>query len=413
MTIVRLSYLDWLEQNKDQQIIKVISGIRRSGKSTLFALFIEKLKRSGVTDKQIITINFEDPANDELLHYKKLYDFINHQLKSQQKYYIFLDEIQQVSEYEKAVDGLFIKKNVDLYITGSNAYFMSGDLATLLSGRYIELQILPLSFKEFYNFKLGHSVNLTRIQLYNEYIKGTFPYLAYVSNDNQRFDYLQGIYSSVLLKDIVARNNLQDVAMLERIIKFLFKAIGSLISIRKIANTIVSSGIKVSHTTVDKYVKAICESLVMYKVPRFNIKANDLLKSGEKYYLTDTGLRALLLKDSFEDFGHILENIIYLELIRRGNYAYVGSLKDGSEVDFICVKQGGEREYYQVAVTALDVTTLTREIRPLERIQDNYPKYLLTLDEYMPTANFDGIKKINALDWLLGKSIDFSKQKNV
>ena len=407
--IDRKEYLNFLIESKDKQIIKVVSGVRRCGKSTLFEIYKDYLIKNGVEKKQIISINFEDIDYEELTDYKKLYEYINSKMLGDKKNYIFLDEIQHVDKFEKVVDSLFIKDNVDLYITGSNAYFMSSELATLLSGRYIELKMLPLSFKEYYQARLDYEnldgeenkILKTLMQYYNEYIvNSSFPYTLQLNNNLKNiYEYLNGIYNSVLLKDIVARLKIADVMRLESVVKYIFDNIGNLTSILKIANTLTSMGRKTDTKTVEKYVKGLVDGLLIYEVNRYNIKGKEFLSTLSKYYVSDLGLRQMILGNRNIDMGHILENIIYLELLRRKTNVYVGQF-DKNEIDFVVINSN-EVEYYQVALTVLDENTLKRELAAFKNIKDNYPKYLITLDDVLPNTDYDGIKVINALEWLL------------
>jgi uncharacterized protein len=397
--IPRKAYLDYLISARNLQVIKVISGIRRCGKSTLLELFIHYLKDQGIGDDQIIFINFEDIAYDELRDYKSLYKYIGSKMDSNKMTYIFLDEIQHVSQFERAVDSLFIQKNVDLYITGSNAYFMSGELATLLSGRYIEIEMLPLSFSEYTS---GISSTKSISELYSRYlVNSSFPYTVLLGdNDMIINEYLQGLYSTVILKDVITRHRISHVMMLEDVTRFLFDNIGNQTSITKIANTMTSHGRKIDPKTVEKYIKALTDSLILYKAKRYNIKGKQYLKTLEKYYIVDIGLRYMLLGKRNTDVGHILENVVYLELIRRGYDVYVGQV-DNLEVDFVAMKNGNI-SYYQVAATVREATTLKRELAPLQKIDDHYPKVILTLDDD-PIADYDGIRRMNALEFLLQK----------
>ena len=411
--IDRKEYLDFLVKSKDRQIIKVVSGVRRCGKSTLFEIYKDFLLENGVEKNQIISINFEDMDYEELTDYKKLYEYIKSKMIGDKKNYIFLDEIQHVDKFEKVVDSLFIKENTDLYITGSNAYFMSSELATLLSGRYIELKMLPLSFKEYYQAKLEYEkmeqkenrISKTLIQYYNEYIvNSSFPYTLQLDSDLKNIhEYLSGIYNSVLLKDIVARLKISDVMRLESVVKYIFDNIGNLTSLSKIANTLTSMGRKTDAKTIEKYIRGLTDSLLVHEVSRYNIKGKEFLSTLSKYYVTDLGLRQMILGNRNIDMGHILENIIYLELLRRKGNVYVGQF-DKNEIDFVIVNSN-EIEYYQVALTVLDENTLKRELNAFKNIKDNYPKYLITLDDVMVNTDYDGIKVVNALEWLLGEYI--------
>ena len=407
--IDRKEYLDFLVKSKDRQMIKVVSGVRRCGKSTLFEIYKDFLLENGVEKNQIISINFEDMDYEELTDYKKLYEYIKSKMIEDKRNYIFLDEIQHVDKFEKVVDSLFIKENTDLYITGSNAYFMSGELATFLSGRYIELKMLPLSFKEYYQAKLEYEkleqkenrTSKTLIQYYNEYIvNSSFPYTLQLDSDLKNIhEYLSGIYNSVLLKDIVARLKISDVMRLESVVKYIFDNIGNLTSLSKIGNTLTSMGRKTDVKTIEKYIKGLTDSLLVHEVSRYNIKGKEFLSTLSKYYVADLGLRQMILGNRNIDMGHILENVIYLELLRRKGNVYVGQF-DKNEIDFVVINSN-EIEYYQVALTVLDENTLKRELDTFKNIKDNYPKYLITLDDVMVNTDYDGIKVVNALEWLL------------
>ena len=407
--IDRKEYLDFLVKSKDRQIIKIVSGVRRCGKSTLFEIYKDFLLENGVEKNQIISINFEDMDYEELTDYKKLYEYIKSKMIRDKKNYIFLDEIQHVDKFEKVVDSLFIKENTDLYITGSNAYFMSSELATLLSGRYIELKMLPLSFKEYYQAKLEYEkleqkenrISKTLIQYYNEYIvNSSFPYTLQLDSDLKNIhEYLRGIYNSVLLKDIVARLKISDVMRLESVVKYIFDNIDNLTSLSKIANTLTSMGRKTDAKTIEKYIRGLTDSLLVHGVGRYNIKGKEFLSTLSKYYVADLGLRQMILGNRNIDMGHILENVIYLELLRRKGNVYVGQF-DKNEIDFVVINSN-EIEYYQVALTILDKNTLKRELDTFKNIKDNYPKYLITLDDVIVNTDYDGIKVVNALEWLL------------
>ena len=395
--INREEYLDELIRWKDKDLIKVVTGIRRCGKSTLFDLFIDYLKMSGVKSNQIIYINLED-ADYDFKDYKELYHFINEKIISEDNFYVFLDEVQNVPGFQRAVDSLYIKKNVDVYITGSDAYLLSGELATLLSGRYIEIKMLPLSFKEY----VSAFDNNNYQQLFLDYMRnGGMPGNINIlkSNVNDLDKYLDGIFSTIVYKDIMARNNITDKLLLESVIKYILDSIGSPISIKKISDTLTSKGISTSNHTVENYITALLESFLIYKAERFDVKGKNLLARDYKYYVVDSGLRSYLLgKKADSDMGHILENIVYLELLRRGYKVYVGKVDD-LEVDFVAENRDGLR-YYQVALTVRDEKVLERELRSLQKTGDHYPKTLLTLDMDLET-DYDGIKKINVVDWLL------------
>jgi len=395
--IQRNEYINILSGSGDKQIIKVISGVRRCGKSTLLELYCEHLLSRGVSREQIIFINFEDIAFEHLQNYRALYDHIMSRLLKNRMNYIFLDEIQHVTDFEKTVDSLFIKKNTDIYITGSNAYFMSGELATLLSGRYIEVKMLPLSFREYC---AGTDGKIPVSQKYIQYLENSsFPYtLQYEGRTQLIRNYLDSLYNTVLIKDVIARYKISDVMMLQSVTRFIFDNIGSPLSISKIAGTMTSAGRKIDYKTVEKYVRALVDSLIVYQANRYNIKGRQHLKTLEKYYVVDIGLRYMLLGKHKTDIGHILENVVYLELLRRGYDVYIG--QSGSrEVDFVAMNGDGIT-YFQVAASVRDENTLRRELGSLQSINDNYPKIILTLDED-PVAEYDGIKRVNALDWLL------------
>lgn len=394
--IERKEYLDFLKKLKDKQIIKVITGIRRCGKSTLLEIYKDYLKNSGVKDSQIISINFEDPKEMIYDNWKDLYNRIDNNLLKDQMNYIFLDEIQKISGFEQAVDGLYIKKNVDIYITGSNSYMLSSELATYLTGRYMQIHMLPLSFKEFYEAFKFNNEN----QAYQKYIEyGGFPYLLNLDNDDSLiFNYLDGLYNTILIKDIVNKNKITDVPMLESVNKFLLDNIGQFVSINKISNTLNSNNRSNSVNTIENYTKYILNSFLMYRIPRYDIRGKELLKTNEKYYTCDLGLRRFALGE-IRDTGSILENIIFLELKRKNYEIYVGKNND-REVDFVIKNKDGIK-YVQVSLSVRDSETLKRELYSLETINDHYPKYLITLD--YDTANYNGIKQISALDFLLGR----------
>ena len=396
--IQREQYLEFLRRHKDQDVIKVVSGVRRCGKSTLFELFKQELLASGVKANQIISINFEDLEYEPLQEYHALHEYIIERLIPDTPMYVFLDEVQHVPQFEKVVGSLFIKPNVDIYITGSNAYFMSSDIATLLTGRYVQVEMLPLSFKEFHSAYSQQS--LSDMDIYNLYIEhSSFPRLVHVEDDESIDEYLESILNTVVLKDIVTRLKITDVPLLLDIIKYLLANIGSLINPTKIANTLTSYGRKTDNKTVEKYLQGLKDGLLIYEVDRFDVKGKALLQRNAKYYVVDSAFRKFLLSRTDSDRGHILENIVYLELVRRGYRVYVGHLQNG-EIDFVA-KKPHRLEYYQVSYTVMEDTTLRRELSPLEQLDDNYPKYLLTMDVLHKTDNHNGIEQKNVLDWLL------------
>ena len=394
--IERKEYMNFLLKLKDKHIIKVVTGIRRCGKSTLFELYKDYLLKNGVKKEQIISLNFENPNDMKFNDWKELFVSIESRLLENKMNYIFLDEVQILKNFEKAVDGLYIKENVDIYITGSNSYMLSGELATYLTGRYMQIHMLPLSFLEYLEY---YGLD-NEERKYHTYIKnGGFPYLLNLDNDEELIrNYLDGVYHTVLLKDVVSRNNIKDTMILDSIIKFLFDNIGQLVSTNKITNTLASNHRKCSVNTVGSYLNALIESYIIYKISRYDIKRKEYLKTGDKYYVCDLGLRNYLL-GSVKDLGSILENIIFLELKRRNYDIYIGKYED-SEVDFVVKKNDGLK-YIQVSLSVRDEKTLERELTPLKEIHDNYPKYIITLD--YDSADYEGIRQINAIDLLMGR----------
>ncbi len=410
--VSRVEYLDWLHRWKDKEVIKVVSGVRRCGKSTLLSMFQDELLEQGVGRERLISINFEDVENEALTDYRALHSHIIERLSDGTTTYIFLDEVQHVEGFEKVLDSLSIRPYCDVYVTGSNAYMLSGELATLLTGRYVELKMLPLSFKEFClgACDVGDDAKPTdpaqweagsKDAAFSRFLKaGSFPYLLELLDDEKNaMEYLHDLYQSILYKDIVARMKVGDAALLERVGKTLASGVGSLVSINKMANTLRSSGRPVDQKTVDKYVDGFVDSMLFYEAARWDIKGRKLLSRISKYYIVDTGLRRNLVEGSSNDLGHLLENVVYLELKRRGGAVHVGAVEDG-EVDFVVVD--GERiQYYQVAASVLDAKTLDRELAAFRKIKDNHPKTLLVLDRVLAVADIDGVKIANAVDWLL------------
>ncbi len=394
--VERIEYLERLIAFKDKQVIKIITGIRRCGKSTLLEMFQTYLLGTGVDEEQIIAINFEDYDFIDLVEPKNLYAYIKERLLPDKRMYLFFDEIQQVKDFQRVVDSFYIKKNVDIYITGSNAHLLSGELATLLSGRYVEISMLPLSFKEY----VSATDDKNLMNTYREYLEySSFPYALELKEDFKTLqDYLRGIYSTIVLKDIMNRNKIVEPMMLESMLRFVFDNIGNQLSTKKIADTMTSEGRKIDIRTVERYLTAFMESYVVYEAKRYNIKGKQYLKTLEKYYAVDIGLRTMLLGKRGFDAGRMLENVIYLELLRRGYDVYVGKVGD-LEVDFVAMNREG-LVYYQVAATVRDEATLKRELKSLQAINDSYPKYILTLDED-PDADYNGIRRMNALDWLM------------
>lgn len=396
MAIVREAYLEDLISLKDKNLIKVITGIRRCGKSTMFELYQDYLRCNGIEEEQIISVNLEDGDYRNIRTADTLYEYIMEKLVKDRQNYVFLDEVQQAENFQAAVDWLYVKKNVDLYITGSNAYILSGELATLLSGRYVEIKMLPLSFKEYVS---AFPDNQNLAELYRNYLtNSSFPGTLELERKQDIRMYLEGIYNTILLKDIVTRKRISDASTLERVVEFMFDNIGNLCSSTKIANAMTSAGRKISVPTVESYLASLTDSYILYKTGRYDIKGKQYLTTGFKYYLADIGLRYYLLGTRQADQGHILENIVYLELLRRGYEVHIGKVGD-AEVDFIAINSEGQ-EYYQVSQTVLDEQTLQRELASLEMIKDHNPKYLLTLD-YTPTVSHNGIRQMNVLEWLI------------
>lgn len=404
--VQRKEYLDQLINWRDEQVIKVVTGIRRCGKSTLLLQFQQWLKENGVTDEQIVSVNFEELEYEELLDYKKLYQYLKERLVSGKTTYIFLDEIQKVSSFEKVVDSLYVKPNVDLYITGSNAYMLSGDLATLLTGRYVEIKMLPLSFGEFLSM-----TGLEPEQGFPEYLRsGGMPYIATMNRTDEKVStYLEGIYNTVIVKDIEDRQarkesdpskrKITDIALLKTIAKYLASVIGNPVSVRSITDYLISNGRKISPNTVNDYVEALTESFIFYPAERFDIVGKQLLKANRKMYIVDLGLRNHILPRRNYDLGFSLENMVYFELLRRGYKVTIGRVGN-TEVDFVAEKQGAY-EYFQVTADMTAKETFDREIRPLENIRDNYEKTILTMDRLTP-GNYNGIQVRYLLDWLIG-----------
>lgn len=401
MLINRPTELAFLQRNRDVHLIKVVSGVRRSGKSTILEIFRDTLTRDQIDVAQIQTYNFDDLALvDYRTDYLALYHAITDRLVADKQNYIFLDEIQWVEHFEEVVNSLFLKDNVDIYITGSNAYFLSGEFATVLTGRYVALEMYPLSYQEFYTAKIAQDSTLSQEAVYEDYLISSFPQVLSLTSKIQVTEYLEGLYNTVLIKDAAQRLKLTNIGILERIAQTLFASIGSIVSMKKIADTLTSANIKTTSPTVTKYVDSLVDAKLFYRAQRYDITGRKYLESRDKYYAIDIGLRNYLLPNQRQDFGHILENVIYLELLRRGYRVYVGQI-DQVEVDFVAIAADGHRQYFQVSLSTLDEQTLARELRPFTKINDSYPKILLTLDTLNRTTNYEGIQKLNALDWLL------------
>lgn len=403
--VQRKEYLQRLQDWKDEKVIKVVTGIRRCGKSTLFLQFQQLLKENGIQDEQIIAINFEELEYEHLLDYKALYSYIKERMRSGKMTYIFLDEIQKVPSFEKVVDSLYVKDDTDIYITGSNAYMLSGDLATLLTGRYVEISMLPLSFREY--------CGLTKLETdkaFAEYLKnGGMPYIAVMERTNEKVEaYLEGIYNTVIVKDIedrqvrkesdLLKRKVSDIVLLKTISRFLSSTIGSPVSVRSVTDYLVSSGRKISPNTVNDYMEALSESFVFYPVERFDIVGKQLLKANRKWYMVDLGLRNHILPRKTYDLGFSIENVVYFELLRRGYKVNVGKYGN-AEVDFVAQRQGN-LTYFQVTADMTAKETFEREMKPFYDIRDNYEKIVLTLDRFT-VGNYEGIQVMNVLDWLI------------
>lgn len=398
--INRPKYLEQLRYWKERDVIKVVTGVRRCGKSTVLKLFRQELQQSGVPAENVIALNLEDFEGIDIVDYRQLLKYFMDRLQPVGMNYLFIDEIQQVAGFEKAVDALYVKDNCDVYITGSNANMLSGELATLLSGRYVKIKMQPLSFAEYVAAYPKQSLE----RLYMQYLqKGSFPYVTNIDEQVYVNQYLSGIFDTIMLKDIMARKKCPDQILLKKIARFLFDNIGNPCSTKKIADTLTSMGTKTTVPTVEKYLSALQESFLFYHAERYDVKGKEYLKTGGKYYAVDMGLRRMVLGDKSPDMGHVLENIIYLELKRRWDEVYVGKAGD-SEIDFVAM-QNGERCYYQVAYTVMDNDgkTLKRELAPLKSVKDYYQRYLLTMD-LVPPVSHEGIKQVYALDWLAGNS---------
>lgn len=402
MEIIRKEYFERLIGYKDKKIIKVVTGVRRCGKSTLLKMFQDYLLAHEVEQEQIISINFEDFEYESLWDAKALYEYLKEKILPNRMMYLILDEIQNVKDFQRVVDSFFIKESVDIYITGSNSYMLSGELATLLSGRYVKIEMLPFSFSEFVR---AHQLENNLERAYQSYIEtSSFPYAIHLeAAQNQIQDYLHSIYDTIILKDVVSRKKITDTMMLESVVRFLADNIGNPLSTKKISDTMTSNGRGINVRTVESYISSFMESYIVYQAKRYDIKGKQYLKTMEKYYFVDMGLRSVMLGNRGNtDVGHVLENVIYLELIRRGYEVYIGKM-ESMEVDFVAKNMQGIK-YIQVTASVREKSTLERELRPLQKIADNYPKCIMTLD-IDPAADYEGIRRINALDYLMS-SVD-------
>lgn len=398
--VERKEYMEILGKWREKKVIKVVTGIRRCGKSSLLRMFRDRLLDEGLSETQIQEINFENLDNEPLLDYKALYAYVREHLCPDRMNYLFFDEIQMVENFQKVIDSLFLLDNVDIYVTGSNAYMLSGELATLLTGRYVEIKMFPLSFKEFMQ---SQPSGTSRESVYRKYVElSSFPYVLQIEHDREMVhEYLLGLYNTIVLKDVVGRRKIADVMMLQSVVRFLADNIGNISVIKRISDTMTSLGRKITSHTVESYVTALVDSFIFYPVQRYDAKGRQLLKAGQKLYLADIGLRQVINGTKGGDMGHVLENIVFLELARRGGEVYVGRVGD-CEIDFVVI-DGNFRSYYQVSLSVRDEATMQRELSPLLSISDSYPKYLLTMDND-PVIYHDGIKQEYVLDWLLGDS---------
>ncbi len=401
--IERNEYVAWLKSYKDKPLIKVVTGLRRVGKSTIFDLYIQELKKEGVCDEQILKINFEDLDNEPLRDKRELYSHIIASAKDGKTLYVFLDEIQRVDGFEEVVDSLFIKENIDVYITGSNAKFLSSEIATLLTGRYVEINVLPLSFTEYYDHFKDNGKS--KRDLFTDYITyGALPGIfMFDTGTAQQREYIESVYKTILEKDVLKRNSAASKQLVENILSYLVYNIGCLTTTKRITDTLNSNGTKVSYNTVDSYFETLQDCFFVYKADRYDVVGKEYLKLINKYYITDFGFKYYILNNKTIELPQILENLIFLELKRRRFKVATGKVAE-KEVDFIIKDNSDRVQYIQVAVTVMDEDKLTQELRPFYEIQDNYPKYIITLDDYF-VKDHDGVITINALDFLLGQQI--------
>ncbi len=401
--IERKEYTDWLKRYRDKKIIKVITGLRRVGKSTIFELYIAQLLKEGVAPEQIIKINFEELENEPLLDRRALYRFLSSRLLPDRKLYIFLDEVQRVPEFEKVVDSLFVKDNVDLYITGSNAKFLSSEIATLLTGRYVEINVLPLSFREYSDHFAASGKD--RRALFMDYVTyGALPGMfMFDTGSAEQREYVESVYKTILEKDVLRRNSAASRQLVESLLSYLVYNIGCLTSAKRISDTLNSNGTKVSYNTVNSYIETLQDCFFIYKADRYDIVGKEYLKLINKYYVTDFGFKYYILNNRTVELSQILENLVFLELKRRRFKIATGKIAE-KEVDFIVKDAHDGLIYIQVAVTVMDEAKLEQELRPFREIEDNYPKYIITLDDLF-VKDHDGIKTVNALDFLLGQPL--------
>ena len=401
--IERKEYTDWLKRYRDKKIIKVITGLRRVGKSTIFDLYIAQLLKEGVAPEQIVKVNFEELENEPLLDRNALYRFLTDKFLPDRKLYIFLDEVQRVPEFEKVVDSLFVKDNVDLYITGSNAKFLSSEIATLLTGRYVEINVLPLSFREYSDHFAASGKD--RRALFMDYVTyGALPGMfMFDTGSAEQREYVESVYKTILEKDVLRRNSAASRQLVESLLSYLVYNIGCLTSAKRISDTLNSNGTKVSYNTVNSYIETLQDCFFIYKADRYDIVGKEYLKLINKYYVTDFGFKYYILNNKTVELSQILENLVFLELKRRRFKIATGKIAE-KEVDFIVKDANDGLIYIQVAVTVMDEAKLEQELRPFREIEDNYPKYIITLDDLF-VKDHDGIKTVNALDFLLGQPL--------
>lgn len=399
--IYRSDYMRQLQAFKDNKIIKVVTGLRRSGKSTLLQMYRDELVANGVSPSQIQFVNFELMKYDYIRTYRQLYDFITQNMVVGKKNYLFFDEIQQVEGWEKTINSLTLEYDTDIYVTGSNAYLLSSELATLISGRYVEIKMLPLSFKEYYEYYKNDGKSAE--ELFNEYLKyGGLPQLLSLPSDEKTISsFLESIYDTVILKDVVGRNKLKDIDLLKRVFAFVCGNVGSITSTNSMAKYIAMEA-KLDRSlrpaTIGNILEMLENAFIIYKANRYDVKGKEVLKSLEKYYVTDTGLKNTIVGYNLENYGRSIENVVYLELLRRGYKVYVGKC-DNKEIDFVAIKKE-ETRYFQVTESLSDAKTQEREVAPFYSTNDFYEKTIITTDKTYAT-NVNGIKIVNLTDFLL------------
>ena len=397
----RKEVFDLIRKFKDKQLIKVITGIRRCGKSTVLKMLRDEIEREQ-PGANVIAFDFERAENASFATSDALYGKVSSLIRPKCRNYVFLDEIQQVEHFEKAVDELFVRGDADLYVTGSNSRLLSGEISTLLSGRHVEIHLQPLSFGEIVSATRKAASGDDIRALWNRYVRfGGFPYAQVFVDDAVALDtYLEGLFNTIVVKDVVQKRKISDPTSLERIVRFLFDNIGNVTTVKAICDALSAGGRKLAPQTVDSYIDGLCEAFIILRADRYDIRGRDLLKTGQKFYASDMGLRRHVLGGAFRDYGRVLENLVYLELIRHFRNVHVGTL-GSHEVDFVSGDEG-TRAYWQVAASVRDEAALERELRPLRELRDNYPKWIVTLDED-PPMDYDGIRQISAFDFFLGR----------